>query len=156
MSSSDGLAADGDLFASGSAADDVTVPEFKGWSTKKFYDYDKYVVDYEDMDSLAEAMTAARRAHLRLVDNINVCEREESRAKLIYKRSWNRAYMESTERTVEARKIRADLKCERLEDNVEVAKQKKAELLRQAQAIREELEALQAHGNNLRQQMKIL
>lgn len=156
MSSSDGLAADGDLFVSDSAADDVTAPDFKGWSTKKFYDYDKYVVDYEDMDSLAEALTAARRAHLRLVDNINVCEREESRAKLIYKRSWNRAYMESTERTVEARKIRADLKCERLEDNVEVAKQKKAELLRQAQAIREELEALQAHGNNLRQQMKIL
>ena len=76
MSSSDGLAADGDLFASGSIADDVTVPEFKGWNTKKFYDYDKYVVDYEDMDSLAEAMTAARHAHLRLIDNINVCERK--------------------------------------------------------------------------------
>ena len=39
---------------------------------------------------------------------------------------------------------------------MEVAKQKKAELLRQAQAIREEFDMLQAHANNLRQQMKIL
>ena len=134
---------------------DYTVPALKGWSAEKFYNYHSQVIDYEDLYRLNAAINEARMGLFRVTDTINYYDREERKLKTVYDREWRRAYITSHGRTDAERRLRADLACEALEDDMIVAQQLKAELIRVSSTIRMELETLQSVGNNLRQQMKM-
>ena len=133
----------------------ITHPNFTKWSLKNLYDYSAQISDYETLQDLGSAINSARVALFRLTEKINEYERREKDAKIKYERSYRRAYLESTEKTEAQKRIRAELKCEELENEYLVAEQMKSELNRTANSLRLELQTLQAVGNNLRQQMKM-
>lgn len=134
----------------------ITLPELKEWSVTKLYDYRSQISDYEDLASLSTATNAARVALFRVTDQINQYERTERTAKLNYERAYRRAYLASMEKTEAMKKMRAELSCEALENEYVVAEQVKNELIRLSHSLRLELQTLQAVGNNLRQQMKMM
>lgn len=139
----------------GTGSISITMPQFKNWGIDRFYDYDSQIVDYESIDELNDSIKAARVALFKTTDLINKYERKESEAKAKYDREWRRAYLQSSERTENAKKNRADLVCERFEDELIVSAQVKSELNRLSNAVRLELQTLQSLGNNLRQQLKM-
>lgn len=132
-----------------------TLPQIKKWKSSKFYDYENEIFDYEQIEQLNSAIRSARYALFEITDKINDYERAEKLAKTKYDREWRRAYLNSNERTESAKKARADLLCEELENNVIVFEQVRGELARLSNSIRLELQTLQALGNNLRQQIKM-
>lgn len=132
-----------------------TVPKLKSWSSSQLYDYEDIVSDYESIEELNSAINSARKALFNINDKINGAERQERLAKTKYDREHRRAYLGSNEKTESARKARADLLCEELENNVIVYEQVRGELVRMSNAIRLELQTLQALGNNIRQQLKM-
>lgn len=132
-----------------------TVPKLKSWSSSQLYDYEDIVSDYESIEELNSAINSARKALFNINDKINGAERQERLSKTKYEREHRRAYLGSNEKTESARKARADLLCEELENNVIVYEQVRGELVRMSNAIRLELQTLQALGNNIRQQLKM-
>lgn len=128
---------------------------FQPWTLRKVYDYVAQVEDYEDIADLGQAITSARVALFRITEKINQYERAEQEAKVKYDRTFRRRYIASTEKTEAAKKIRAELYCEDLENDYLAAKQLKDELILASNTLRLELQTLQAIGNNIRQQLKM-
>lgn len=133
----------------------ITLPKLKKWSQKTYYDFEEQIVDYESLEKLNNAVNQARKALFRVADMINNYERLEREAKINYDRTYRRAYLSSTEKTETAKKARAELVCEELENEYISHEQVKIELIRMSNTLRLELQTLQAVGNNLRQQMKM-
>lgn len=134
----------------------ITLPKFYNWNGKQIYDYDSQVADYSSLEELGEAISKARRALFVLTDKINEYEREEKTSKLKYDREFRREFIKSSEKTDSAKRVRAALKCEGLENEWMKYEQLKTELTRMSNSIRLELQTLQTIANNLRQQLKIL
>lgn len=133
----------------------LTVPQFRKWDTSTFYDYEHQIADYEQLEELNKATTAARVALFKITDKINEVERLEKAAKIKYERKHRREYMKAHQKTEAGRKAYADLQCEELENNAIVYEQVKQELVRTSNSLRLELQTLQALGNNLRMQLKV-
>lgn len=132
-----------------------TLPKLRQWNSSQLYSYDDNISDYESIEELNSAINSARKALFEINDKINGAERQERMAKTKYEREHRRAYLGSNEKTESARKARADLLCEELENNTIVYEQVRGELVRMSNAIRLELQTLQALGNNIRQQLKM-
>ena len=133
----------------------IQLPTFKKWSQSTYYDYQTQVVDYESLDHLNTSITAARLALFKVADMINNYERLERESKLAYERSYRRAFIASTEKTDTAKKARAELHCEDLENEWLMNEQVRIELTRMSNSLRIDLQTLSAIGNNLRQQLKM-
>lgn len=133
----------------------IEIPIFKDWSISKYYDHSDLAADFEDLEDLNRQIAAARSSLFKLSEVINKAERRAKEAKVTYQRSFNRKYLQSSERTETAKKIRAEIQVEDLENKYMYYEQLASELNRAHFAIRQELIALQAVGNNLRQQFKV-
>lgn len=114
----------------------ISVPSFTKWSVSQIYDYNESIVDYNTLDELDTAMKRARTAIFLITDKINEYERKERGAKMLYDRSYRRAYLLSTEKTEAAKRARSELKCENLENEWVTFEQLKLELNRTAYAMR--------------------
>lgn len=143
-----------DSVALSEAISEPTVPSFSKIETSLWYDYESIIMDYEDLQSLGKAVYDARIALFKITDLINRYERRETKARDTYNKAWRRAYIDSSEKTDASRKIRADLACEELEDELITNKQVKNELIRISGTMRLELQTLESIGHNLRQQLK--
>jgi len=133
----------------------INLPKFKTWDSSRVYDYEKEILDYEELEDLNRTINQARLALFKTTDSISRYEREEREAKLNYERAHRRELLRSTAKTADERRARADLMCEDLENEWIVKSQIKDELIRLSHTLRLELQALQGLGNNLRQQLKI-
>lgn len=131
-------------------------PAMKNWRASKFYDYDNEIIDFENLEELNRTTNQARKALFKVTEAINKYEREEREHTTLYKRTWRREFLKSIAKTESERKARADLACEDLENSMIAAQQVKDELVRLSHALRIELQTLQAIGNNLRQQYKVV
>lgn len=134
----------------------VTIPKFTKWSVRQIYDYEKELVDYHSLEQLEKSIQAARKAVFLINDKINEYERKEKEAKIAYDRSYRREYLSSVEKTETAKRARAELKCEELENEWLTMEQLKNELVRMSFSMKTELQTLQTISNNLRQQLKML
>lgn len=139
----------------GSGEYSIEIPEFREWEVSKFYDYSDLSADFEDLNNLNRQIAAARVALFKLSESINKAERKAKAAKSIYERSYRRKYMASAEKTENAKKISAEIQVEDLENRYMYYEQIVIEFNRAHYAVRQELTALQAVGNNLRQQIKV-
>lgn len=151
----DAKTADGSIEINLPTFDDPSLPSFKKWDTNRYYDYVGQVVDYESLEELNTSIREARFALFRVMEDINLFERQEKTAKAHYERQHRRAYMSASGRTEAIRRAAADLQCENLENDAMVFEQARLELTRLSNTLRLELQTLQALGNNLRQQMKM-
>lgn len=133
----------------------VTVPSYFSPKIDRYYDYDNLVVDYEDFGQLTEATNEARKALFEITSKLNGAERKESETRTKYDRVWRRAYLSSTKKTDTAKKAEASMIAEDAEDDLLKYSQARSEYNRMSNAIRMELQTLQAVGNNFRQQMKM-
>lgn len=133
----------------------IEIPDFKDWSISRYYDHADLAADFHDLEDLNRQIAAARSALFKLSEVINKSERKAKAAKVTYQRNFNRKYLQSSERTETAKKIRAEIQVEDLENKYMYFEQMTTELNRAHFAIRQELTALQAVGNNLRQQFKV-
>ncbi len=136
--------------------DGIVLPEFKNWRAKSVYDFETEIVDYESLEDLNRTINAARLALFKTTESINKYERLEKDAKLHYDRAHRREILKSTAKTADERRARADLMCEDLENEFILQAQIKDELVRLSHALRIELQTLQALGNNLRQQIRVI
>lgn len=134
---------------------EIILPKFKNWPTKKIYDFENEIMDYEGLEDLNKNINQARMALFKTTDLINKYEREEKEAKLLYDRRHRREFLASTAKTAAERTAKADLMCEDLENDHLMKQQMKDELQRLSHALRYELQTLQGIGNNLRQQIKV-
>ena len=134
---------------------DFSMPSFKKWDVSKFYDYKNEILHYEDFQKLEESVKAARLANFKITKALISYSTKEEEAKVKYKRAWSRAYLNSNEKTDSAKKARADLACERLENDVLVNSRVRADLAKLSDTLKMELQMLQSIGNNLRQQLKM-
>lgn len=133
----------------------IKLPKFKAWDSTRIYDYENEILDYESLEDLNRTINQARIALFKTTDSISRYEREEREAKLQYERAHRRELLRSTAKTADERRARADLMCEDLENDWLIKAQIKDELVRLSHTIRQELQALQGLGNNLRQQIKM-
>jgi hypothetical protein len=138
----------------GSGEYSIEIPKFRDWEISKYYDYSDLSADFEDLQELNRQTAAARVALFKLSETINKAERKAKQAKVVYERSYRRKYIESSEKTETAKKINAEILVEDLENRYMYFEQLASELNRAHYAVRQELSALQAVGNNLRQQIK--
>lgn len=134
----------------------IQLPAFKSWKSKDVYDYENEINDYESIEDLNRTINQARMALFKTAETINKYERAERLAKTEYDRAHRRELLRSTAKTVDERRARADLMCEDLENDWLLQSQIKDELVRLSHALRMELQTLQALGNNIRQQMRVL
>lgn len=134
----------------------ITLPDYKAWSAKKIYDFENEITDYESLEDLNRTINQARIALFKTTESINKYDRAESEAKLAYDRAWRREFLKSTAKTETEKRNRASLMCEDLENDWLMQHQIKEELIRLSHTLRLELQTLQALGNNIRQQMKVL
>lgn len=132
-----------------------SVPRFKKWDMTDAYDYDANIIDYESLEALDKTIQNARKSMFILTEKINTFERKEREAKTKYERAYRREYLNSTEKTETAKKARAELKCEELENKWMALEQLKQELLRLSYTMKQEMQILQTIANNMRQQLKI-
>ena len=139
----------------GSGRYSIDIPDFREWEISKYYDYSDLSADFNDLHALNSQTAAARVALFKLTETINKAERKAKQAKTIYERNYRRRYIESSEKTETAKKINAEILVEDLENRYMYYEQLAAELNRAHYAVRQELAALQAVGNNLRQQIKV-
>lgn len=141
----------------GAAAGDysIEIPDFKEWKISRYYDYSDLSADFTDLQELNKQIADARTALFKLSESINVAERKAKQAKVKYERNYRRKYIQSSEKTETAKKISAEIQVEDLENRYMYYEQLASELNRAHYAIRQELSALQAVGNNLRQQIKV-
>lgn len=133
----------------------IVLPSFQKWRGKQVYDYHAQVMDYESLEQLGQAITKARAGLFALTDKINEYERLEREAKLLYDRTYRREYLTAMEKTESAKRARAELKCEELENEWIKYHQLKEELVRMSFTMKTELQTLQTIANNLRQQLKV-
>lgn len=133
----------------------IELPKLKKWSQSTYYDFESEIVDYESLEKLNRSVNAARLALFKVAEMTNNYERLEREARLKYDRAYRREYLASTAKTETAKKARAELKCEDLENEYIAHEQVKIELMRMSNTLRLELQTLQAVGNNLRQQIKM-
>lgn len=136
--------------------DSIQIPQFKDWKISKVYNYDEEVVDYETIEDLNRTINQARLALFKTTEIISKYERAERTAKIEYERAHRRELLKSTAKTADERRARADLMCEDLENEWLMQAQIKDELVRFSHSLRLELQTLQALGNNIRQQMRVL
>lgn len=139
----------------GSTRSAVILPKFYKWNVKDIYNFPDLILDYDNLDDLEKAINKARTALFVITDKLNEYERQERQAKTKYDRQYRREYLSSSEKTETAKRARAELKCEELENEWQTFSQLNAELIRLSHAMRLELQTLQAIGNNLRQQLKM-
>lgn len=132
----------------------IELPKYTNWSVSSIYDFENQVTDYNTLAELETSIRAARIALFKTTDKLNKAERQESKHKLIYARKYRREFLQSQEKTQEARKIRAELRCEEEENEWLKWSQLTKELVRLSNALRTELQSLQTTANNLRQQMR--
>lgn len=133
---------------------EIIMPPMKEWDVSDDYDYTAFVDDYTSLQELGASIAQARMALFTWTEKINNAERMERDARTQYERAFRRAYLLSTEKTETAKKERAALVCEDLENEWIMYDQLKKEFERASAAIRTELQTLQSIGNNLRQQMR--
>lgn len=132
------------------------IPDLKETSASNFYDYENAILDYDTLESLNSVVNQARIGLFKITEKINEYERLEADAKRNYERKLRRSYLASTDKTEVAKKARADLLCEDLENDYIAYQQVKNELVRTSYALRMELQTLQSVGHNLRQQLKVM
>ncbi len=134
----------------------IKLPEFKSWTAKTVYDFEDEIGDYESLEKLNHTINQARLALFKTTESINKYERLERVAKLEYERAHRRELLKSTAKTADERRARADLMCEDLENEWLLQSQVKDELIRFSHTLRLELQTLQALGNNIRQQIRVV
>lgn len=134
---------------------EYSAPDFRQIETSEYFEYESQVIDYEDLPELNRVINLARIALYKTTVQMNECERLEAAKKLEYDRAHRRAYLSSTEKTETAKKTRADLYTENLENDWIAYKQAKSELMRISNTVRLDLQTLQAISNNMRQQLKM-
>lgn len=123
--------------------------------TGQEYDFEENIHDYESMEEVSRALNNARLALFKINERINQYDRAAAAAKLKYDRVYRRYYLSGAGIKPESeRKLRAELKSEKFEDEFIVNQQYKDELNRTANALRIELSALQAISNNVRAQVR--
>ena len=134
----------------------VELPKLYEWKVGSLYNFKDQIVSFESLEELDTALNAARHALFVVTDKINEYERKERKAKLEYDRACRQEYITSQEKTDAAKRIRAEIKCEDLENEWVRYDQLKKELVRTSATLRLELETLQTMGHNLRQQLKMI
>lgn len=144
-----------DIIGENAARHKIELPPYVALNTRSFYDYKDQVADYQSFEDLGSAITKARMALFVVTEKINANEREEKRAKTLYERAYRRSYLESMEKTEGAKKMRAALSNEELENQWLKYEQVVGELTRMSYALKSELQTLQTIANNLRQQLRI-
>lgn len=135
-------------------AGEYSVPKFTSWSGKSVYDYEALISDYADFEALDNTTIKARKALFILTDRLNQAERRAVQARKAYERQYRREYLASTEKTQEARNMRAALKCEELENECLKYEQVKKELERLSFVLKSEVQTLNTVAHNLRAQLK--
>lgn len=135
--------------------DSIVLPQFKGIKITDAYNFEEEIVDYESIEALNRTINQARLALFKTNDSISRYERAEKKAKVEYERAHRRALLQSTAKTADERRARADLLCEDLENEWLLQSQIKDELIRFSHSLRLELQTLQTLGNNIRQQMRV-
>lgn len=133
----------------------IELPEFRNWKISEYYDYSNLSADFEDLQELNKQTAHARIALFKLSQSINKAEHKAKTAKVKYERHYRRKYINSSEKTEAAKKVSAEIQVEHLENDYMYYEQIVIELNRAHYAVRQELAALQAVGNNLRQQIKV-
>lgn len=134
---------------------DYSAPDFLEIQSSEFFQYEAEIIHYEDLEELNRVINLARTALYKTTEQINEYERLEQEKRLEYERAHRRAYLASTEKTETAKKTRADLYTEDLENEWIASKQAKNELGRIMNTIREDLRTLQGLSHNMRQQLKM-
>jgi len=132
----------------------IQLPNFWTVPISKYYDYDQHVRDYTDFKELNDAINAARRSLFMLTEKLNIAERKLKNAEIDYERQYRRAYILSNEKTDMAKKARAAIVCENLENDKFKYEQYKNELTRMSFVIKSELESLQLIANNFRAELR--
>lgn len=141
--------------ATGYEAVTLKLPSLTVWSGKQIYNYSEQIADYHSLQELGAAISQARRSLFLLTDKINEYERKARLSKMEYDRTFRKEYLGSTEKTESAKRARAELRCEELENEWVKNDQLKNELIRMSYTMKTELQALQTIANNLRQQLKM-
>lgn len=134
----------------------ISLPKFKNWKIKNAYDFENEIIDYESIDELNRSINQARLALFKTTESISKYEQLERLSKVEYERAHRRELLKSTAKTADERRARADLMTEDLENTWIEQSQLKEELIRLSYTLRLELQTLQALGNNLRQQMRVI
>lgn len=132
----------------------IVLPKFKSWDSKKLYDYSEDVTDYSTFEELENVFIHLRRALFMVNDKINEYERRARLAKVKYDRHHRREYLTSTERTESAKRARADLACEELENEWLMNEQLKEEMIRTSFTLKSEMQTLTTMAHNMRAQIK--
>lgn len=134
--------------------EDIVTPKTIKFNLSDDYKYSDNIIDYSDLEELNKAINQARVALLRLTEKINKYQIYENKAKKKYERAYNRAYIQSLEKTDSMKRMHASISCEDLENEHFKWEQYRYSLQRSAQAVRSEMEMLNTLSNNLRQQLK--
>lgn len=118
------------------------------------YIIDNHINDQETMTTLMRSVNDARVDLFHITEKINETERKLVQAKVKYERCHRRYMISSRASNATDRKLEADIKSERLEDDYIMFTQLKKELENKARVMRDELQTLQMISNNLRQQLR--
>lgn len=137
-------------------ATEIVLPEFNNWNGNQLYNYSDLITDYSSFEEIEKVLVRARKALFVLNDKINEYERLEKISRKEYERQYRRAYLGTVEKTETARKARAELKCELLENEWMKHEQLKGELVRMSQTMKAEIQTLHTLAYNLRTQVKSL
>lgn len=132
----------------------IVLPNFKAWSTKVLYEYEDEIADYASFEELEQVFIKLRKALFLINDKINEYERRERMAKIKYDRAHRREYLVSTEKTESAKRARADLACEELENEWLMNEQLKNEMVRTSYTLKSEMQTLTTLAHNMRAQIK--
>lgn len=134
--------------------DGIIMPELRPTEMSEHYDYATEIDDYSNLDDLGRSIAKARLSLFSLDEQMKEAERMERQAKAAYDRAFRREYLISTEKTDAAKRARAALVCEEIENDWITYELLKSEIKRMSDSVNAELQTLMGIGNNLRQQLK--
>lgn len=117
-------------------------------------DQDGQIGDYDDLDSIHRQVQAARLALYNATTAQSEAEKELIIAQTKAKRAWNRVYL-SSDGADRIKSAIADVRTEKLTNNVIECQFKRNELQRKCMFLRDELRTLEMLANDYRQMMRI-
>lgn len=133
----------------------ITRPSFKKMPLEKFYDYKSEIVHYEALPEISRAQMVNMVSMIELTEVLNEAERRAASFRNLYKKTYNRHYLNSTARTDTQRKIEAEILSEESEDNAIVYEQIARELKRHLDNLEKQRKNLEQSGHNVRKQLEI-
>lgn len=131
----------------------ISVPEFEPVSFDE--DIENHLGGYQDLMDVELSQRQLLVELFRVTNDQNEEDRLFREARLVYDRNYKRNYLKLHDvKPDSVRRLQAELKCEDLEDEWIYHEQKRKELDRKAQTLRDALRSMMSSGNNLRQQMR--